>query len=136
MSPSTIILLALLFVAVLLATLQMRRIRVRTEGTTEEIKMCDVTGDACMGGEYCHIHRRLKAELLSPTYYEDEELDRFRGRRPEDYTPEESREWEEVLTTLRDEEVQGWVTSIHRRGLFFPTALRERLREKLREASV
>lgn len=131
MSLPTIILLVVLLGAVLWAVRYLRQYRQDTEGTPEEVQMCEATGDACFGGEYCHVHRHLKAHRNLPQYYEDEELDRFRGKKPEDYTEEETSEWAEVLTTLRPEEVFGWVGSIHRRGLHIPVGLRPQLKSML-----
>ena len=113
---------------VLLGIVYLRRYRRETEGTPDAPALCEVTGDACFGGEHCHLRRSLKAERSFPEYYEDEELDRFRGRMPGEYTPEETAEWEEILSTLRPGEVVGWIGSIHRRGLRFPERLRPRLK--------
>ena len=131
MTFPAIILLAVLLGAVLIAIRYLGKYRRETEGTPNEVKMCEVTGDACFGGAYCHVRRHLKAERNLPEYYEDEELDRFRGKKPDDYTEDETKEWREVLGTLRPEEVLGWVGSIHRRGLHIPTGLRTGLKSVL-----
>ena len=128
MTISTIILLAVLLGAVLLAVRYLRKYRIETEGTPDEVKMCDVTGDTCLGGAYCHVRRHLKAERNLPEYYEDEELDRFRGKKPDDYTEEETAEWRAVFDTLRPGEVLDWVGSVHLRGLHIPAGLRTELK--------
>lgn len=58
-------------------------------------------------------------------YYEDEELDRFRHRPSDSYTPEEVEQFEEVLTTMRDDEVAGWVRSLQLREVSLPDELKD-----------
>ena len=58
-------------------------------------------------------------------YYEDEELDRFKGRSGEDYDDAEIEEFADVLTTLKTEEVAGWVRSLQLRGINLPIELKD-----------
>ena len=61
------------------------------------------------------------------SYYDDEELDRFRGRESHCYTPQEVEEFEEILTTMRDDEVAGWVRSLQLRGVALPDDLKDQV---------
>ena len=63
-----------------------------------------------------------KQEII---YYDDEELDAFKGRDESDYTPEEEEQWRDVLYTLQSSDLLGWGQSIKHRGLVMPTAIRE-----------
>ncbi len=81
-------------------------------------------GEVC-----CGMHITCEKDTLSVVsdevvYYDDEELDRFIGRTPESYTPEEADEFNEVLMTLRPEDVPGWARSITLRGLQLPSDVR------------
>ena len=58
-------------------------------------------------------------------YYEDEELDRFRGRASDSYSADEVELFEEVLTTMREEEVAGWVRSLQLREVNLPDELKD-----------
>ena len=58
-------------------------------------------------------------------YYEDEELDRFKGRSGEDYNDDEIEEFTEVLTTLKTEEVAGWIRSLQLREVNLPIELKD-----------
>ena len=58
-------------------------------------------------------------------YYEDEELDRFKGRSGEDYDDAEIDEFTDVLTTLKTEEVAGWVRSLQLREVNLPIELKD-----------
>ena len=84
-------------------------------------------------GEVCGgMHITCEKDTLSVVsdevvYYDDEELDRFIGRTPESYTPEEADEFNEVLMTLRPEDVPGWARSITLRGLQLPSDVRDAL---------
>ena len=58
-------------------------------------------------------------------YYEDEELDRFRGRNSDQYSDAEIEEFNEILTTLRSEEVAGWIRSLQLREIALPDELKD-----------
>lgn len=80
----------------------------------------------------CGMHQVCEKTNLSPVtgeivYYDDEELDRFRGRSPESYTPEEVEEFRDVLLTLLPQDVAGWARSIQVREIPLPTDVREEL---------
>ncbi len=83
-------------------------------------------------GECCGLHLVCEKDSLSPMsdeilYYDDEELDRFFGREPESYTPEETEEFRDILMTLRPEDVSGWARSITQRRLQLPPDVRDEL---------
>lgn len=91
----------------------------------------DDAGEAAQG-ECCGMHLVCEKDTLSPVsaeilYYDDEELDRFIGRPGDDYTPEETEEFRDVLMTLRPEDVSGWARSITQRHLELPPDVRDEL---------
>ena len=59
------------------------------------------------------------------TYYDDEELDAFKNRDENGYSPEEEEQWRDVLYTLQPADLLGWGQSIKHRGLVMPAAIRE-----------
>lgn len=71
--------------------------------------------------EVCEKESLLSAEDIE--YYEDEELDRFRGRTS--YTEEEVEEFREVLYTMRTDEVAGWMRSLELRQVNLPDELKD-----------
>lgn len=84
------------------------------------------------GGVCCGMHTVCEKTNLSPitgeiVYYDDEELDRFRGREADSYTPEEIEEFRDVLLTLLPEDVAGWSRSIQVREITLPTEIRDEL---------
>lgn len=66
-------------------------------------------------------------------YYDDEELDRFRGRGAEDYADEEIEEFRDVLLTLIPTDIAGWARSVQLRGIELPAEVREELLMMVRE---
>jgi hypothetical protein len=79
----------------------------------------------------CGQHAVCERNLLPATagesleYYDDEELDAWRGM-PSDAYPEQAEEaFREVLYTLRENEVAAWLRSLQRRGVHLPDALKD-----------
>lgn len=60
-------------------------------------------------------------------YFDDEELDRFRGRAQEDYTDEEVEEFRQILYTMRENEVDQWVKCLGTRGVSLPQQIKEEI---------
>ena len=79
----------------------------------------------------CGQHAVCEKELLMKAaeepieYFDDEELDRFRGRRGDDYSEEETEEFRNVLYTTLRREVGDWLRSLQLRGIELPEALRD-----------
>lgn len=91
----------------------------------------DKKGGDCEGGDSCGVscfcddaalRRRLSEEIV---YFDDEELDAYKGIAPQDYTPAQTEEFSEVLTTLRPDEIADWLHSLQLRGISLPDALRD-----------
>lgn len=84
--------------------------------------------DGCCGQhETCEKESLLAAVSKGIEYYEDEELDRFRGTAENAYTDDEVEEFREVLYTMQTEEVAGWVRSLQLREIAIPEALRDEI---------
>lgn len=85
------------------------------------------------GEECCGMHITCEKDSLlasvssSIEYYDDEELDRFRGVAPEDYSDDAVEEFRNVLLTLLPEDIAGWARSIQLRGIELPTPVRDEL---------
>lgn len=84
--------------------------------------------DACGLREACAADVLLHAAMSSqPDYYDDEELDAYRGREASDYTEEEIEQFRDVLYTLLPSDRLGWERSLMRRDVQLPTVIREEL---------
>ena len=75
--------------------------------------------------ETCERDSLLAAVSKKIEYYNDEELDRFQGVEADAYDEEAVEEFSEVLYTLREVEVAGWLRSLQLRGINLPDALKD-----------
>ena len=84
--------------------------------------------DGCCGKhEICEKESLLVAVSEKIEYYEDEELDAYKGISAEDYTDEQIEQFRDVLYTLRPDDVAGWARSIQLRNINLPTIIQEEL---------
>ncbi len=125
MTALLLLLLALGIVAALIGTALQWWHSVHNPGSTTEPVIRQRSSDCCGQHEVCEKESLLAAVSKEVEYYDDEELDRFAGRRADNYDREETDEFEEILTTLRSEDVAGWVRSLQLRGIELPEALRD-----------
>lgn len=75
----------------------------------------------------CEQECMMEAATKEIEYYDDEELDAYKGRPAGSYTDQEVEEFSEVMYTMRPEEVKGWNRSLILRGINFPNRLKEEL---------
>lgn len=97
--------------------------------------------------ECCGLHITCERDSLSTlsteiVYYDDEELDRFRGTAAGDYSDDEVEEFRDVLLTLLPQDIAGWARSLQLRGIELPADVRDELlmlvseeREKLAQTT-
>lgn len=85
------------------------------------------SGGCCGNHLTCEKDSLLAAVSKEIEYFEDEELDRFKGLSAGDYTEEDVEEFRDVLLSLDIEEVPSWVRSLQLRGIDFPETLRPEL---------
>lgn len=81
--------------------------------------------ECCGQHEVCEKESLLAALSKQIEYYDDEELDRFRGREGDAYTEEEAEEFRNVLYTMRSDEVAGWVRSLQLRQVNLPDDVKD-----------
>lgn len=81
--------------------------------------------ECCGQHETCEKDSLLAAVSREIEYYNDEELDRFRGTSADAYSAEETEEFREILYTMRDDEVAGWVRSLQLRAVELPDGIKD-----------
>lgn len=81
--------------------------------------------ECCGQHEVCEKESLLAAVSREIEYYEDEELDAFRGRAASAYSEAEVEQFREVLYTMREDDVAGWVRSLQLRGVELPDELKD-----------
>lgn len=84
-----------------------------------------ITGECCGQHETCERDSLLAAVSKQIEYYDDEELDRFRGIESDAYDEDAVNEFSDVLYTLQEIEVAGWLRSLQLRGINLPDALKD-----------
>lgn len=94
----------------------------------------DKQPDSGSGGDECcgmHITCEKDSLLASVSdeilYYDDEELDVFKGRNAADYSESEIEQFRDVLITLLPDDIAGWGRSIQLRGINLPDTIRDEL---------
>ena len=117
-------------VAALVASIQSflkaRRVA-RGEVIEEEEEFVPSEGGCCGNHLTCEHDSLLAAVSPEIVYYDDEELDRYRGITAEGYTDRQVEEFREILLSLDEDDVPGWVRSLQLRGIEFPETLRPEL---------
>lgn len=93
----------------------------------EAPEIVEADAECCGQHQICEKESLLAAVSRQIEYYNDEELDRYRGRTADSYTEEETEEFREVLYTCREEEVAGWSRSLQLRGIELPDGLKDEL---------
>ena len=85
----------------------------------------EIPEECCGQHETCERDSLLAAVSKKIEYYDDEELDRFRGLEGDEYEEDAVDEFREVLYTLQSEEVAGWLRSLQLRGVNLPDVLKD-----------
>ena len=81
--------------------------------------------ECCGQHAICEKDALLKAIDKGIEYYDDEDLDMYSGRAADNYTEEEEEDFRDVLYTMKEQEVAGWVRSLQLRGIELPPSVRE-----------
>ena len=79
-------------------------------------------------GECCGRHSNCsKGHDTGNLYFEDEELDRFKGTKLEDYTEADIEEFRHVLYTMKTDEVDTWAHCLQTRGIEIPQEIKDEI---------
>jgi len=91
----------------------------RSRPAAADCATCDGTAGKCE--QTC----MMEAATRDIVYFDDEELDRFKGRSSDSYLGSETEQFAEVLFTLRPSEVKDWLRSLTLRGIQLPDMLKD-----------
>ena len=89
--------------------------------TSGDCSSCDGTDDKCE--QVC----MMEAATREIEYYDDEELDRVRGRQSNQYNDEEAEEFANILYTMQPQEAKGWNRSLILREINVPNQIKDEL---------
>lgn len=104
-----------------------------TTPASEPAAVAPTANDSQEEEECCGRHAVCERDSLlagidrEVLYYDDEELDAYRGRAAEHYTPRESEQFRDILLSMRRDEIPAWARSLTMRGIQLPTDVRDEL---------
>lgn len=84
--------------------------------------------ESCCGQHaVCEKDSLLQGISTKIEYYDDQELDEYRGTDADGYSEEQIEQFRDVLYTLRRDDIAGWARSIQLRGITLPTPIHDEL---------
>ena len=95
-------------------------------GKEEPISVQKGNCNTCTGDDLaCEQVCMMKAATKDIVYFDDEELDDYRGRPSDSYNADETEQFAEVLETLRPTEIKEWNRSLILRGINMPDGIKD-----------
>lgn len=82
-------------------------------------------------GAHAVCEKGLKKADSHIDYFDDEELDAYKGIPADSYSDSQIDNFRDVLYTLRQEEVEDWLISLEKREISLPEILRQEALEML-----
>ena len=83
------------------------------------------TSDCCGQHEICERDSLLTAVSKEIEYYDDEELDLYQGLTSGEYDDKAVEEFREVLYTMQETDVAGWLRSLQLRNINLPDRIKD-----------
>jgi hypothetical protein len=106
----------------------------RADGSEEPIVIGEGDCATCTPeSPRCEQACMMEAATKPIEYFDDEELDAFKGRAADSYSDDEVEQFAYILHTMQPEEVAAWCRSLLLRGINLPEELRDEMM-MLREA--
>ena len=98
---------------------------IATTTTPQEAPSEEDDEECCGEHEVCEKGKIKRALRTDIEYFDDEELDRYRGIAADEYSDEAVEEFREVLYTMYPTEVDDWLKSLELREVNLPDALKD-----------
>ena len=93
----------------------------------------EVPQECCGQHATCERDSLLAAVSKEIIYYDDEELDAYKGIASDEYTEEQTNQFAEIFYELKEVEVAGWCRSLQLRGIELPDGIKEEVLLVVRE---
>lgn len=93
----------------------------------------EVPEECCGQHATCERDSLLAAVSKEIIYYDDEELDAYRGIASDEYTDEQVQQFADIFYELKEIEVAGWCRSLQLRGIELPDAIKDEVFLVVRE---
>lgn len=116
-----ILLVALGIVCAAYEWIQQRR------GKSQAVVMPEPTNCATCDGvnAKCEQECMMEAAVKDVVYFDDEELDVYRGRPSDEYSDKEAKDFADVMYSMRQDEVKEWNRSLIMRGINMPDQIKD-----------
>ncbi len=82
-------------------------------------------GECCGKHAVCEKEQLIQARLREAQYFDDEELDQYKGRSSDSYTDQEVEEFRYIMYTMKQDEVRVWMECLQAREIELPDDLKE-----------
>lgn len=102
----------------------------RKQGNTERAEVVEsdpIDGTCCGQHATCEQDSLLNCFVEELDYFDDEELDKYKGHSEEEYTTQEVDEFREVFYTLLDEDKPRWIRNLQQREIPIPNQLKDEI---------
>lgn len=93
----------------------------------EAIEADPVDGTCCGQHTTCEKDSLLNTFIEEIDYFDDEELDRYKGRTAEEYSASEVDEFREIFYTMNDEDKPRWIRSLLKREIDIPNQIKDEI---------
>lgn len=88
-------------------------------------EVTEVDTECCGQHATCEKDSLLAAVSKKIEYYDDEELDAYKGILPDEYTGKQTEQFRDIFYTMQETDVAGWVRSLQLRGINLPDDLKD-----------
>jgi hypothetical protein len=96
------------------------------DGVPEIVNATNTSCATCDGtNSKCEQECLMEASTKEIEYFDDEELDAYKGKQANEYSDEEAEQFREVMYTMRQEEIKDWNRSLILRGINIPDQLKD-----------
>lgn len=85
----------------------------------------EIPAECCGAHEICERDSLLAAVSKKIEYYDDEELDEWKGTPADRYDDRQTETFREILYSMRSDEVAGWVRSLQLRDIELPDGIKD-----------
>ena len=93
---------------------------------SDHVVLYDNDCSTCNGENIkCEQECMMEAATKEIEYFDDEELDSFKGRLSDSYSDEEAEQFRDILYSMRQEEVKDWMRSLVLRGIDLPDQVKD-----------
>jgi len=96
-----------------------------SKSKTEESPVVAPPADCC--GAHAICEKGLKKIDEKIEYFDDEELDQYKGIPSDSFNDLQIDQFREILYTIRPEELSDWFISLEKRGIELPDVLKQEL---------